>query len=316
MLRYRLIFGPLMIALSLSVFWADNNFDHVKLEGIWRDLFFGRDYPPRGMVLALVMWLVLIPLAARELTLIFRAAGIHARTWLVIVAANAGAATVYATPSTLSAPTGVAIIASVLVAAFVGTLLWHSRDQRTEGVVAAAGATMFAIAVLGLMAGFFLAIRRWHASWVVLAVLLTTKSCDIGAYFTGRYLGRHRMVPWLSPKKTWEGLVGGVILAALVGLGFAYLSQITDFAAVYALTDEGERQIVINRYSMLWGGVAGALFAVVGQLGDLMMSLFKRDVGFKDSGASIPGFGGVLDVFDSPLLVGPVAYWILQKAAF
>lgn len=314
MLRYRLIFGPLMIAVTLGAFWVDNNLDHTRLTGIWSDLFLGRAYPPRGVLLAAVAMVVLIPLGARELSGMFKAAGIAANTWVILLAADAACLTVYGTPHALSAPTGVAIVASVLIAAFLGTLIWHSRDQQAQGVVAAAGATMFAIALLGLMGGFYLAIRRWHAAWVVMAVVLITKSCDIGAYFTGRFFGRHRMIPWLSPKKTWEGLAGGIALAMLVGVGFAWISQQTNLAAIYESTEAGDRVLKAQHYSMLWGAVAGLVFGVVGQLGDLMVSLFKRDVGFKDSGHSIPGFGGVLDVFDSPLLVAPVAYWLLQRA--
>lgn len=314
MLRYRLIFGPLMIAVALVTFWADAAVDKVELTGFWQKLFLGRTYPPAGVVLAVMTVCLLIPMATRELAHIFRADGIIAHTWLISMAAMFSCLTVYSTPMMLKGPTGITIIASVLVGAFVITLLWHSRDANVKGVVAAAGATMFAVVLLGLMPGFYLAMRRWHAAWVVVAVILITKSCDIGAYFSGRYLGRHKMIPWLSPKKTWEGLAGGMITASLVAVGFAYISQVTDVTEIYRTVDGG-REFFVPRYSLGWAAIAGALFALVGQLGDLMVSLFKRDVGIKDSGASIPGFGGMLDVFDSPLLVAPVAYWMLHIAA-
>jgi phosphatidate cytidylyltransferase len=240
---------------------------------------------------------------------------VHTGVRLISVAAIAACVTIYATPVMLTAPTGATIVATVLVAAFVGTLLWHSRDGDPHGAISAAGATMFAIALLGLMPGFFLAIRRWHAGWVVLAIILITKSGDIGAYFTGRLIGRHKLIPWLSPKKTWEGLAGGVALAALVAVGFAWISQSTDLAAILLTADHGERELVVRRYDLWIAALAGAFFALVGHAGDLMMSLFKRDAGVKDSGAAIPGFGGLLDVIDSILLVAPVAFWMLELAS-
>ena len=313
MLSKRLIFGPLMVLAALGLFWLDWTLDHVQLSGFWQGVFDGREYLPSGVPLV-VMAIVLIPLASRELAAIFRANGLISHTWLIALASVVAAVTVYATPRSLSAPTGVTIISSVLIICFLATLYWHARDMRVEGAVAAAGATMFAVAYLGLLSGFLLATRRWHAAWVVLAVILITKSCDIGAYFTGRYLGRHKLIPWLSPKKTWEGLAGGVVLAVLVCMAFAYLSQVTDFAAAY-MTQAGQRIVVETRFSIAWAIPAGIVFALLGQLGDLTVSLFKRDAGVKDSGQAIPGFGGVLDVLDSPLLVAPAAFWLLELHA-
>ncbi len=105
------------------------------------------------------------------------------------------------------------------------------------------------------------------------------------------------MIPWLSPGKTWEGLAGGVVAAVAVGVGLATASRWLEPA---------------DRICIWVGAVCGAIFAVVGQLGDLTMSLFKRGAGIKDSSKILPGLGGVLDVMDSPLLVAPVAFWMLE----
>jgi phosphatidate cytidylyltransferase len=117
------------------------------------------------------------------------------------------------------------------------------------------------------------------------------KSTDIGAYFGGRALGRHKLIPWLSPGKTWEGLVCGVLTAGLVGALLA-------------------RWIHLPTFPLPWwkGFVFGMVIGGIGQLGDLLESLMKRDAEVKDSGKLIPGFGGVLDVIDSPLLAAPFAY--------
>ena len=118
-----------------------------------------------------------------------------------------------------------------------------------------------------------------------------TKFTDIGAYFGGRALGRHKLIPWLSPAKTWEGLLAGVITAGLVGMACA--PQVSNLSWQKAF-------------------VFGAIIGGVGQLGDLLESLMKRDAEVKDSGTLIPGFGGILDVIDSPLLAAPFAYLLFS----
>jgi phosphatidate cytidylyltransferase len=147
------------------------------------------------------------------------------------------------------------------------------------------------------MFGFVLAIRRHHSVWLLLWIVLTTKSSDIGAFATGKAMGRHKLILWLSPGKTWEGLIGGVVLSAAVGAAGLWVLGHWPSEAVPAP----------------WtGAFAGVLFGLTGVVGDLIASLFKRDAGLKDAGQVLPGFGGVLDVLDSALLVAPVAFWWVQ----
>jgi phosphatidate cytidylyltransferase len=312
-LKYRLIYGPVLVAAAIGLFWLDRWVDHLPLNEFWREVFGGLHTAPPGLIIAVVM-LLIVPLATRELVTIFRLSGVEANTWFTAIAAVAVGATMYVTPASATGPTGTTIVASVLVACFFFALVWHSRHAQTKGVVAAGGAMMFIVVYLGLMGGFYLAMRRWHSAWVVLGVILITKCGDIGAYFTGRAIGRHKLIPWLSPGKTWEGLAGGVVLATAAAVFFAWLSQQTDLASVAVWTDAGLVEVA-RQYDMAWAALAGVLMALVGHAGDLMVSAFKRDVGIKDSGAVLPGFGGVLDVIDSPLLVAPVAYWMLQVAS-
>jgi phosphatidate cytidylyltransferase len=231
--------------------------------------------------------------ASRELSRILKDKGIRASRRVNSVAAIAGLLVSSIVPANLSGMTAVAIVGSAAVLILLFSLLFHSRHRSIEGIVAAAGGSLLCFVYLGLMFGFVLAIRRLESAWVLLWILAAVKSCDVGAYFTGRSIGRHKLIPWLSPGKTWEGLAGGVGVAALVGwAGLALLS-----AAGHPTPPA-------------WTGLlAGFLFGITGQAGDLIASMFKRDAGLKDSSRLLPGFGGVLDVLDSPLLVAPVAFW-------
>lgn len=295
MLRYRLLLDPVLIAALIGVFWADAAIEGAAIPSFLRAIFLGREAFPPGVAM-FAFALLISPLASFELVAILRANSINASkraTWFATVLGLLVSCTI---PTDITGSLGAAIVASVAAFVLVGSLIFYSRKKTVEGVVAAAGGTLFAFAYLGLLFGFLLAIRREHSAWVVLAVLLMTKSCDIGAYFTGRAIGRHKLIPWLSPGKTWEGLGGGVALATALGVLGAYLAH---------------RASWLPPYPLWQGALMGATLALVGQAGDLLASLLKRDAGIKDSSKALPGFGGVLDVIDSPLLAGPAAFWLL-----
>jgi phosphatidate cytidylyltransferase len=110
-------------------------------------------------------------------------------------------------------------------------------------------------------------------------------------------IGKHKLIPWLSPGKTIEGLIGALVFGGLAGLGLSQLSQ----SAV-------DPQ---NQLCMTAGVIGGVALAFLGAMGDLVESLLKRTAGAKDSGTLLPGMGGILDVLDSPLATGPVAYLVL-----
>lgn len=314
MLKYRLIFGPLLIAGLLAVFFVDDLLDRVSLEGTWlQDVFLGRTYLPAGLLM-LVATLGLITVATHELNQIFRAKQVEAHGFVLWLAGMLGCLLIYVMPHDLSSQTTMAVYASFMVGVFMMALISHSWGGRTQGAVLVASVALFAMIYLGTLPGFYLAIRRWHSAWVVAAIILITKACDIGAYFTGRALGRHKLIPWLSPGKTWEGLIGGVLFSGLVALTLAALGN------QFALTGVWERHaharaFIAFDYPLWYAFAAGLLIGLVGQVGDLTASLFKRDAGIKDSGRSIPGFGGLLDVLDSPIIVAPLAYWLLRLVA-
>lgn len=304
MLRYRLITGPLLIAFFLAIVVADNWLDGVRLNGFWQELFRNKEHPPRGLAL-FALSLAIAPLAARELSAIFQANGIATRTWLTGLATVTGLVLSYSIPiRTATTPgtettTTIAIMSTGMIIVFILSLLTFSSNRNVAGVVAASGAVMFAMVYLGLMLGFLLALRRGHSGWIIVGVIAVTKACDTGAYFTGRAVGRHKMIPWLSPGKTWEGLAGGILTSIVVG----------------GLLARASRWLGPPDHVPVWlGAVCGAAFAVAGQLGDLAMSLLKRGADMKDSSSMLPGLGGVLDVLDSPLMVAPLAFWILTLA--
>jgi len=128
---------------------------------------------------------------------------------------------------------------------------------------------------------------------MVLYLVGVVKISDVGAYFSGRFLGRHKLYPRLSPKKTWEGLIGGVLASLVVSLLFWHLTG----GVLGKLTLDLVDAVIL-----------GLVLPVAGVLGDLFESLLKRSSGMKDSGTLIPGMGGVLDVLDSLLFGAPVLY--------
>ena len=202
------------------------------------------------------------------------------------------------------------LVPTILALSLVAAVIQHSRNHRVDGAMANAGGTLLAIVYLGVLPGFFLPICMTHSAWMVLAIVGVVKAADVGAYFTGKAVGRHKLIPWLSPGKTVEGFVGGLALSAVVGAAIAAALKNSNWGGNGAI-DQARWADVSMAVALTVGGLSGIVLGAVGQLGDLLESLLKRDAGVKDSGA-LPGFGGVLDVLDSPLLAAPVAYWLLK----
>jgi len=312
MLRHRLLFGTLMIGLLLLVFWADARLDHLRLEGTLFESWFGRRHPPAGMLL-LGLLVAVMALTSAELHRFFAAKGADISRSVTIIAGSTGCVLVYAAPANMTSHETIALFATVLVLVFLASLLRHSWGGVVEGSLHAGGAAAFAFVYLGTLPGFYLLLRRWNTPWLIVALILITKSCDIGAYFTGRAFGRHKLIPWLSPGKTWEGLIGGLIFSGLVAVAVAALGN--HFRPGLPPLVDGANLATLHWPVPLWyAALAGIIMGGVGQLGDLTASLLKRDAGLKDSGRSIPGFGGLLDVVDSPIVVAPVAYWLVRLA--
>jgi phosphatidate cytidylyltransferase len=155
--------------------------------------------------------------------------------------------------------------------------IFHANVQWSEPALATAEAGQ-TIAQLVDYEGFLLVVMMFVAVWV----------CDSVAYFVGRAFGKHKIAPAISPKKSWEGGIAGLVGAAcaFAGLGAWLLPHIS---VVHTI-------------------ILGALAGTVGQIGDFAESWLKRDAGVKDSSSIIPGHGGILDRFDSILFVAPVVF--------
>jgi phosphatidate cytidylyltransferase len=155
------------------------------------------------------------------------------------------------------------------------------------------GAGVVYLAIACLCAAWLRTDESW-GFYLVLYVFLAVWACDIGAYTAGKIIGGPKMAPKVSPNKTWAGLVGGCVAAvAAVMLYDLWLGMRADSP-------------VIEHFSLFFQLTLGLLLAVVGQLGDLMISVLKRKCGLKDTGNIIPGHGGLLDRIDALLLTIPV----------
>ncbi|MHC4982612.1 MAG: phosphatidate cytidylyltransferase [Planctomycetota bacterium] len=197
------------------------------------------------------------------------------------------------------APAVMAMLGLLIILVFVEQMLRGSSHEAFRGVAA----TLLAVFYLGVSAGMTLQIRFSFGVPALAFFLAVVKLTDIAAYFVGSAIGRHKLLPRVSPGKSWEGLLGGLIVAAGAGmLAVAILGGI-----------RGGHHLALVP---LWqAAVFGIIIALAGQFADLCESLLKRSAGVKDSGATVPEFGGVLDIVDSVLLASPVAYLLLAAVS-
>jgi phosphatidate cytidylyltransferase len=143
------------------------------------------------------------------------------------------------------------------------------------------------------------------ATALIVYLVLVVKASDMGAYFVGSMVGRHKMFPRISPGKTWEGLAGGFLAGIAVSMILYWLWRSPDPSLPVA---------EFGRLTLTWGHALflGAFLAAIGVVGDLVESLLKRSAGLKDSGRLFPGMGGILDVLDSLLFAAPALYFYLR----
>jgi len=167
----------------------------------------------------------------------------------------------------------------------------------------ASGITAIATTLLGLMyvpwlLNFIQKINFFpdvEGKYFLLYFILVTKFSDMGAYAVGSLIGRHKMIPRISPGKTWEGFAGAIVVSTAASLVFVHFF--------------GGRMAGMN---FLHATILGIVLSVTAVIGDLIESLFKREAGVKDSGSFFPGIGGILDLLDSLLFNAPIMYLYLR----
>ena len=186
------------------------------------------------------------------------------------------------------------VLPIVITAIMLVSLICLLRRPSRERVFHNWAWTIVGALYVGWMLSYWLSLRGLEdgRNWVYLA-MLTTFANDTGAFFIGRARGKHRLAPAISAAKTWEGAIGGLICAILAAIVIAMvLNLISPFTFKYW-------QIIL----------LGFLIGLFAQLGDLVESLLKRNMGVKESGNLLPGHGGILDRFDSLIFVGAVVYY-------
>lgn len=242
-----------------------------------------------GSVATLVLATVAMTLAAAEAYASFRRAGMRPATPLGLVATAAVIVTAY--------EKGVAALPLVAVLLVIATMVWYLIGAEHGSPVAGISSTVLGFAWVGLLgsfAGLMLAPSIYpdrHGVAFALGAVVATVAADVGALAVGSRLGRHQLAPHVSPNKTWEGWVGGAVLAVV--------------ASVF-ITGH------VHPWTPGKAAILGVVAAVVAPLGDLCESLVKRDLGLKDMGALLPGHGGVLDRLDGLLFVLPATYYLVR----
>jgi phosphatidate cytidylyltransferase len=170
---------------------------------------------------------------------------------------------------------------------FLFVLQFTRRD--TSQAITSISVTMFGLLYIAWLFSFFIKLKYLpDGALLVTFIILVTKIGDVGAYFIGGAMGKRALIPRISPNKTVEGTIGGLVLSLIVAL----LSK-----------------FYLPKFPIGHLFVLGILLGILGQVGDLAESVLKRDSGVKDSGANMPGFGGVLDMIDSLLFTVPIFYF-------
>ena len=191
------------------------------------------------------------------------------------------------------------------------------RRGELRGAYPAAAASAFAFVYVALPMGMLVQLRQqWAGAFWLLYLLLVVWAGDIFAYFVGRSLGRHRMAPRISPKKTWEGAAASLAASLVVGiLLFNHALQISSFLLRLGLIQRRDGLFGLEKPELWPILLLTVALNLAAQLGDLVESLIKRGAGVKDSGAIRPGHGGMLDRIDALLFAAPVLWFYVAWRA-
>lgn len=242
-----------------------------------------------GPLPTVILATVVITLCAAEAYGTLRRTGRRPATLLGLVATVAVVAAAYS-----KGPSAIPLVAVLLVC---GTMLWYLIGVESGSPVEGTASTVFVfvwVGVLGAFAALLLAPSQFpdrHGVAFFLGAVIAAVLDDVGALVAGRWFGRRPLAPNISPRKTWEGLIGGSVLAIL---GSAFITG------------------HIHPWTTPKAALLGVVVAVVAPVGDLCESMIKRDLSLKDMGSVLPGHGGLLDRFDALLFVLPATYYLVR----
>ena len=234
---------------------------------------------------------LILGLAAWEYARIFKSGGFSPASWLVI-----GGAVALAIGRAWNGFQSADWLISLLVlAAMTYHLITYERGR--DQAASDFAVTLSGIFYVGWIGAYLISLRNLpDGMWWMLIVLPAVWLADSGAYFVGRSIGKRKFSPRLSPKKTWEGYIGGILVGTL---GTALLAVLWDLIQPGVVTP-------------IQAGMIGLGISVITVLGDLGASMVKRQFGVKDSSNLIPGHGGVFDRIDSWIWAGVIGFYIVQ----
>ncbi len=244
-----------------------------------------------GQWLFLAAVALVLGLAAAEWGLMFRHVGLRPSVPILV----AGVVVITGARFFLGFEAMPVILAALCLAAMTWHLVDYERGADRSG--SAFGITLSGTIYLGWIGAYLVSLRRLpDGEWWFLVALSSVWLADSAAYFIGREYGRHKLCPRLSPKKTWEGYLASVIAGALSGAGLAVVWHIG-----------AGPSSPVNAWT---GLIVGTAIGTLAPLGDVGISMVKREVGLKDSGNLLPGHGGALDRIDSWLWAGVLGYYL------
>jgi phosphatidate cytidylyltransferase len=295
-LKDRLRTSAILIAIVAALLYLDANHSRPGAEGLWLVPLLG--FFALGTAFDMVGLLLSNGRAIDRRTAMIAAALVSASSCVPLVMEFFGSA--YPTNCPVGRLGWIPIAAALAIFLILGREMYLYDGSPSDGLERVSHGTLVAIYV-GLPMAMFVALRDLgQANWGLAALLTTvavTKSADAGAYFTGKSIGRNKLIPRLSPGKTWEGAIGGIVTSTIVA--FVCLKWL--FPAIAGTDAPPMPEPSIAWLSTpLWGAlVLGPLLALSGMVGDLAESFIKRECQAKDSGNWLPGLGGVWDVTDS-----------------
>lgn len=197
---------------------------------------------------------------------------------------------------------GYALLALLALAFVISMLEWHALSRKTDYFVQC---FMIGLVYISLSFASFYALREVYDVRVILVFIGMIWFSDVGAYFTGKTLGGPKLIAVISPNKTWSGFGGALFFPAVFSAIWIYYFGFIDEFKSYSFF-----------YALPMAFIIGVVMGSIGQAGDLMVSFVKRMAGVKDTGALIPGHGGLLDRIDSMLLGAPVYFLLITLMSY